>query len=48
MVENDPTKDLLKFMKDGAERSRQTELELLRPLAQGQQPPIPQNIPQKL
>ena len=33
MVENDPTKDLLKFMKDDAERSQQTELELLRLLS---------------
>ena len=33
MVENGPTKDLLKFMKEDAERSRQTELELLRLLA---------------
>ena len=28
-------------MKEDAERSQQTELELLRLLAQGQQPPIP-------
>lgn len=44
MVENDPTKDLLQFMKEDAERSRQTETELLRILA-NQAPNVARCVP---
>ncbi|CAB4041863.1 Hypothetical predicted protein, partial [Paramuricea clavata] len=43
MSENDPTKELLQFMKEDAEKSRQTELELLKLLSNQAQ--APQYVP---
>ena len=51
MMENDPTKELLQFMKEDAEKSRQNELELINILAdqsQGQTGPYTQGyVPQQ-
>jgi hypothetical protein len=52
MVENDPTKELLNFMKEDAEKSRQNEMELVKLLAsQNKKPPhshVPlQTVPQE-
>jgi hypothetical protein len=46
IVENDPTKDLLKFMKEDAERSRQTKQELLRLLTIQCEQHLLQHVPQ--
>ena len=47
MVENDPTKDLLQFMKDDAEKSRQIEMELLKMLCTNVQEYVPQMTPKE-
>lgn len=45
MVANDPTKDLLNFMREDAERSRQCELEVIK-LLSNQAPPAQGHAPQ--
>ncbi|CAB3983910.1 Hypothetical predicted protein [Paramuricea clavata] len=47
MAENDPTKELLNFMKEDAEKSRQSEMELVKLLASQNKEPPHSHVPQQ-